>query len=176
MRLQLVAYAADCIIRGTVDLPDGRLTDAVAAIEVITFRDASLRALEDGHLVRCDELSVARDALCLVEVHGPRGDARRRVRTVEEMLAAEIGPYLVTAKVHTMPTANLMASVLRRGPILAMTHGMIEFQMAGERIQRPAEALAIVLGKVTSLQRPEFMPRLVEVELKRGRDLTLRAS
>jgi hypothetical protein len=160
LRLDLVAYAMDCIVSGSVDLPDGRLTDALATIDEILFRDATLQALEDGRLVKLDQLAVARDELCVVEVHGPRGDPNRRVRTVEDLLAAVIGPYLVTANAHTIPTANLLASVVRRSPILAMTDGVIEFRMAGDPVQRRADVLALALARVSSLQHPEFVPRL----------------
>jgi hypothetical protein len=174
MHLDLVAYAADCIVRGSVDVPEGRLTDALSELDELQFRHATLQSLEDGHVVEMDELTVARDELCVIEVNGPRGAADRRVRTVEEMLRAAVDPYRVTACVHTVPTANVLTSILRRGPILAMTDGLIEFEMAGERFQRPAAVLAIVLGRVSTLERPEFVPGLSPDEVERGIGLTAR--
>ena len=53
VREQLVAWAGDCMVRGGVELGDGRLSDQVNELDVVTFFDATLRAFDDGHEVAC---------------------------------------------------------------------------------------------------------------------------
>ena len=53
MREQLVAWAGDCQVRGEVELGEGRLSDQVNELEVVTFfgatpEEAGVR-LEIGH-------------------------------------------------------------------------------------------------------------------------------
>jgi len=168
VRLDLVAYATDCIVRGSVELAEGRVTDALAMSAGLVFHDAELQALDDGRFVAVDQLAVSMDELCAVEVDGPRGDRARRVRTVEQTLSAEIGPYRITADVHTMPTADLLTSIIRRGPILAMTDAVIEIRLAGERIQHKAGVLAVIVGQISSLQRAVARPGSIDLEVEAG--------
>jgi hypothetical protein len=168
VRFDLVAYATDCIVRGSVDLAEGRVTDALASAAELLFHDVELQALDDGRIVVADQLAVTLDELCAVEVDGPRGDRARRVRTVEQTLTAEIGPYRITADVHTKPTADLLASIIRQGPILAMTDAVIEVRLAGQRIQHSAGVLAVVVGQISSLQRALGRPGTVDLEVEAG--------
>jgi len=41
VREQLVAWAGDCVVRGVVELGDGRVSDQVNELDVVTFFDAS---------------------------------------------------------------------------------------------------------------------------------------
>ena len=43
MREQLVAWAGDCVVRGSVDLGEGRISDRVNETEVMRFFDATVR-------------------------------------------------------------------------------------------------------------------------------------
>ena len=104
MREQLVAWAGDCIVRGGVELGDGRLSDRVNELDVVTFYDVTLRSLDDGHEVSLDELEVERGELHVIEVNGRRGDPARRLRTVEERVTLELGPFEVTGNLHRPPT------------------------------------------------------------------------
>ncbi|HEY3336177.1 MAG TPA: hypothetical protein VGK16_13175, partial [Candidatus Limnocylindrales bacterium] len=82
MREPLVAWAADCRVRGEVDLADGRLSDQVNEGDLLTFFGATLEALEDGREVEVDELEVERREIHLIEVEGRQGDPVRRLRTI----------------------------------------------------------------------------------------------
>ena len=92
MREQLVAWAGDCMVRGSVELGEGRLSDQVNELDVVTFFDVTLRSLDDGHEVNVDELEVDRGELHVIEVRGRRGDPDRRLRTVEERVTAGARP------------------------------------------------------------------------------------
>lgn len=111
MRESLVAWAEDCVVRGEVSLEDGRLSDRVNELDLLTFYGATLEALDDGHEVSVDELEVERRELHLIEVEGRRGDPSRRLRTVEERVALQVGPFTVTGNLHrpanTAPLAAL---------------------------------------------------------------------
>ena len=80
MRESLTAWAGDCQVRGEVDFDDGRLSDQVNEGELLTFFQATLEDLEDGHEVTVDELEVERRELHLIEIDGHQGDPIRRTR------------------------------------------------------------------------------------------------
>lgn len=111
MREQLVAWAEDCRVRGDVVLGDGRLSDEINDQPLLTFFDATLEALDDGHEVVRDELEVERNELHLVEVNGRRGDPARRLRTIPERARLELGPYTVTGELHRSPSTHAMAAL-----------------------------------------------------------------
>jgi hypothetical protein len=111
MRQPIVAWAEDCVVRGDVSLEDGRISDRVNELELLTFFEATLQALDDGHEVQVDELEVERRELHLIEVEGSRGDPTRRLRTVEERVTMEIGPFVVTGNLHRAPQNAPLASL-----------------------------------------------------------------
>lgn len=121
MREPLVAWAGDCMLRGDVELGEGRLSDHVNDLEVVTFYDATLRALDDGHEVAVDEVEVERREIHLVEVNGRRGDPARRRRTVEERVKVEVGPYIVTGNLHRPPNTQPLAALSRWTRFVPMT-------------------------------------------------------
>jgi hypothetical protein len=149
-----------------MDLADGRVTDALASSAEILFHDVELQALDDGRFLAAD--SACRRLGRAMRCRGGRPSGRPvpSVRTIEQTLSAEIGPYRITAEVHTMPTADLLTSIIRRGPILAMTDALIEVRLAGERIQHKAGVLAVVVGQISSLQRTVGRPSGVELEVE----------
>ena len=111
MRQPIVAWAGDCVVRGDVSLDEGRISDRVNELELLTFFGATLEALDDGHEVVVDELEVERRELHLIEVEGRRGDPARRLRTVEERVTMEIGPFVVTGNLHRAPQNAPLAAL-----------------------------------------------------------------
>ena len=130
MREQLVAWAGDCVVRGDVSLGDGRISDHVNHIELLTFFGATLDSLEDGHQVQLDELEVERNEIHLIEVQGHRGDPARRLRTVPERVWMQVGPFEVTGNLHRAPSAAPMASLARWMRFVPMTE--VEIRFAGK--------------------------------------------
>ncbi len=128
MREQLVAWAADCVVKGSVDLGEGRLSDQVNELEVVTFFDATLHALDDGHEVAVDELEVGRGELHVISVQGRRGDPSRRLRTVEERVMVELGPFLITGNLHRPPNTAPLASLSRWQRFVPMTDALVGFK------------------------------------------------
>jgi hypothetical protein len=137
----LVAWAGDCVVRGHVDLEDGRLSDIVNELDFITFRAATLEALDDGREVNVDELEVERRDLHLIEVNGRRGDPSRRLRTVEERVVLEVGPFVVTGNLHRPPNTQQMAALSRRARFLPLTE--VVFQVGRDAPERHEEVLLV---------------------------------
>ena len=125
MREQLVAWAGDCMVRGSVELGEGRLSDRVNELDVVTFFDVTLAALGDGHEVNVDELEVERGELHVIEVRGRRGDPDRRLRTVEERVTLELGPFEVTGNLHRPPNTHSLAALRRWAHFVPMTDALV---------------------------------------------------
>ena len=135
MREQLVAWAGDCMVRGSVELGEGRLSDRVNELDVVTFFDATLRSLDDGHKVDVDELEVDRGELHVIEVRGHRGDPVRRLRTVAERVTLELGPFEVTGNLHRPPNTQSLASLGRWAHFVPMTDVLVGLRDgAGDRV------------------------------------------
>jgi hypothetical protein len=111
MREQLVAWAEDCQVRGEVELGEGRLSDQVNELEIVTFFDATLAALEDGREVKIDEVEVERRELHLIEVTGRQGDPTRRLRTLKDPVLLQVGPYTLRGILHRSPVAQPLSAL-----------------------------------------------------------------
>jgi hypothetical protein len=126
MREPLVAWAGDCRVRGEVELADGRLSDQLNETELVTFYGATLESLGDGHEVALDELEVERRELHVIEVDGHAGDPTRRMRTVEEPVLLEVGPFVVTGNLHRAPSAGPLAALYRMVRFVPLTDARID--------------------------------------------------
>jgi hypothetical protein len=129
VRERLVVWAGDCVVRGDVSIGEGRLSDHVNQMELLTFFGATLEALEDGRRVEIDELEVEHHELHLIEVEGHRGDPTRRMRTVPERVWLQVGPFEVTGNLHRAPSAAPLASLARWMRFVPMTE--VEFRYTG---------------------------------------------
>lgn len=126
MREQLVAWAEDCRVQGEVDLGEGRLSDVMNELDVVVFRSATLVALRDGHIVREDEVEVARRELTLIEVEGRRGDPLRRLRTVAERVRLEVDPFRITGDLHHLPSVQSLNALTRWSRFIPVTDALVE--------------------------------------------------
>ena len=162
MREQLVAWAGDCMVRGTVDLEDGRLSDQLNDREVVTFYDAVLQSLDDGHEVAVGELEVERTDLHLVPVQGRRGDPTKRVRTVEERVSLELGPYWVTGNLHRMPTAQALAALTRRTRFVPLTDAIVVMRDRPDDEPMREEVVLINLDRIGKTQAVSLVPVMVD--------------
>lgn len=136
MREQLVAWAGDCQVRGEVELGDGRLSDQVNELEVVTFFTATLAALDDGRELRMDELEVERRELHVIEVTGRQGDPARRQRTIKDHVALQVGPYTVKGSLHRSPAAQPFAALAGWTRFVPVTDVTLETGGPGEPIRR----------------------------------------
>ncbi len=162
MREQLVAWAGDCMVRGTVDLEDGRLSDQLNEREVVTFYDAVLRSLDDGHEVAVGELEVERHELHVIPAQGRRGDPTKRVRTVEERVSLELGPYWVTGNLHRMPTAQALAALTRRTRFVPLTDAILIMRDRPDDEPMHEEVVLINLDRIGKTQAVSLVPVMTE--------------
>ena len=92
-------------------------------------------ALDDGREVQVGELEVERGELHVIEVHGRRGDPGRRLRTVEERVTLELGPFVVTGNLHRPPSAQPLAALSRWARFVPMTDALVGLRdRDGERV------------------------------------------
>jgi hypothetical protein len=131
-----VAWAGDCIVQGIVELGEGRLSDKVNETEVLTFRNATLQALDDGHELDIDEIEVGRNELHVIEVQGRRGDPVRRRRTVEERVTVELGPFVVTGTLHRPPSTQPFAALSGWARFVPMTDAVVGLRARDERVHQ----------------------------------------
>ena len=136
MHEPLIAYAEDCVLRGDVELGDGRLSDEVNEREVLTFRTAILEALDDGHQVQVEELEVERHDLHVIEVQGRRGDPTRRMRTVEERVELEVGPFVVIGNLHRSPNSQPLAALYRWSKFVPVTDALLRMGPDAPEVHR----------------------------------------
>jgi hypothetical protein len=152
VREPLVAWAGDCVVRGTIDLGDGRLSDQVNSLDLLTFFDATLEALDDGRRVAVDELEIERRELHLIEVNGRRGDPSRRLRTVEDRVALQVGPFVVTGNLHRSPSAQPLAALNSWARFVPVTDAVIE--VGGTPADPVHEDVILVNRERISASRP----------------------
>jgi hypothetical protein len=139
-----VAWAGDCVVRGSIDLGDGRLSDQVNELDLLTFFDATLEALDDGREVRVHEIEVERRELHLIEVIGRRGDPNRRLRTVEDRVSLKVGPFIVTGNLHRSPSTQPMAALSSWARFVPVTDALIE---VGGNLSEPLHEDVILVNR-----------------------------
>jgi hypothetical protein len=132
--VELAAYAADCRVSGLVEVGDGRVSDMLNDNPAIVFRDARLKALEDGHSVEIPEVEVGRDELCAVVAAGPRGDPAKRVHTRRVAIEASVGPYMVRGFAHSSATFDPFIPGLRRVPWVPVTDATVRYLADGQPV------------------------------------------
>jgi len=162
VREQLVAWAGDCQVRGSIDLEDGRLSDQLNEREVVTFYEAILRFLDDGHEVAMDELEVERLELHLIPVHGRRGDPTKRVRTVAERVTLEIGPYWVTGNLHRMPTTQALAALTKRTRFVPLTDAIVMMRDRPDEAPMEEEVVLVNLDRVGRTETISLVPVMAD--------------
>jgi len=161
MQETIVAWAEDCVVRGEVELGEGRLSDEVNSRELLTFRGATLEALEDGRRVQLDELDVERWDVHLIEVHGRRGDPARRLRTVEERVVLEVGPFTVTGNLHRAPNTQPLAALTRWSKFVPVTDAVL--QVGRDVPGRRQEVLLVNRERISKSQPVLHVPDSPEV-------------
>lgn len=157
MREQLVAWAGDCVVRGDVELGDGRLSDRVNELDLLTFHDATLRALDDGREVHMDELQVERHELHVIEVNGRRGDPERRLRTVRDRVVLRVGPFTISGSLHRPASAQPLAAVSGWMRFVPVTDAVVAIEGEAEA-QEPRD---VVLVNRERIARADVLDEIV---------------
>jgi hypothetical protein len=151
VRLSLFGYTEDCLIRGSFETDGGRPSDLLARNTELRLEEVTLESLDDGHLLELVHLTIATDELYLAEIGGPRGDPHKRVRAVAQRLIAVLGPYRLSATLHTPPAAAPLAGLLRRPAMVPMTDALVEFDLAGRAVRREHAVVVVNRDRISSL-------------------------
>jgi hypothetical protein len=122
----------------------------------VTFTSATLEALDDGRRVEVPELEVERRALHLIEVDGRRGDPARRLRTVEERVALEVGPFTVTGNLHRPPASQALAALTRWARFVPVTDAV--FRHGPDEPERRREVLLVNRERIGRFQALGVVP------------------
>lgn len=165
--IELQAYAADCRLRGRVDLGDRRLTDLLNATPELQLRDARVESLVDGHVVELPELTVSRAELFAVVAGGPRGEIGRRLRTHTTPVAVDLGPYGVIGAVHGTPASDPLGAVLHRAPWVPLTDVTLTYSSGTELIREEMATLLVNRDLASSFRTVEDVSVLLPWETRR---------
>jgi hypothetical protein len=137
------AFAEDCTVTGRVTMFGERLTDFLNGQERFRLHHVVCASLDDGHEAAVDSLSIERSDLLIVLATGPRGSEKQRVSLQTARLQVSIGPYLILGRLHTAPGSDVMASVLKREPMIPLTNATIAYEQAGAIVARDVPALIV---------------------------------
>jgi hypothetical protein len=140
---EIKAYAVDCLLTGSIDVGEGRLSDQLATVLLSPLRDARLIDLQDGHAVEVAELPLEPDDLCAVVAGDPRGDPTRRVHTKKARVKTEVGPYEVVGTVHGTVASQPLAQALRRDGWIPLTEVVVMYRQADQTVSDDVEVLLV---------------------------------
>jgi len=172
------AYAGDCLVRGTLDLPDGaRLTDFLNETEVVKLHNAQLKALDDGRVIDAGELELDRNDICAVEAPAATPFEQHRIRTRASQIQMELGPYLVVGLLHSPTAGDPLLGLNRRKTMIPMTDVTVSFGLAGRSRTVTVGTLIVNQGQALSAQPVKYeRSRIDEMGMgpvdDRARDLT----
>ena len=134
--IDFMAFAADCTVTGKMTMFGERLTDFLNGQERFRVHHLECESLEDGHRAAIDSMSLERNDLLAVVATGPRGNEKQRVTLQTNRLQVSVGPYLILGRIHTKPGADAVASVMKRDPMIPLTHATIAYEVAGSIVAR----------------------------------------
>jgi hypothetical protein len=83
-------------------------------------------------------------------VHGRRGDPERRLRTVEERVWLQVGPFTVTGNLHRPPNTQPLAALTRWSKFVPVTDALLQVGVGG-----PGQPLEVVLVNRERISKSE---------------------
>lgn len=141
--VDFVGFAGDCTISGKITMFGDRLSDFLNGQERFLVHHLECESLEDGHRVALDSISLERNDLLAVVATGPRGSEKQRVPLETNRLQVSLGPYLILGQIHVKPGTEAMSSVLKREPMIPLTHATIAYEVAGAIVARDLPTIIV---------------------------------
>jgi hypothetical protein len=141
--IEFTGFAADCTIVGKMTMFGERLTDFLNGQERFRVHHCEFESLQDGHKVAIDSISVEREELLAVVASGPRGAEKQRISVQANRLQVSIGPYMILGRLHSKPGSDVMASVLKRDPMIPLTNATIAYEVNGAIVARDIPTIII---------------------------------
>jgi hypothetical protein len=143
-RLEFVAYAADRLLVGSIELDASRLTDLLNASDEVELVDITWLGL-DGVLGETSSATITRRDLLVVKAGLPRGNPAWRHGTRQVPVVATVGPYVVRGYLHSRPGSDPMVDLGRRPPMVPLTDASISYELGG--VVRREEASTLIVNR-----------------------------
>src|SRR4051794_16465241 len=141
--VEFVAYTEDRRLFGQIALTEGRLTDLLNDTPELDLVDIAIESLASGVVTDAASLVIGRDEILAVHATGPRGDPGLRTSSRSHPIVVKSGPYRIEGDLHVLPTSDPFVAMRRRPPMVPLTNGVIEYQVAGEPVTRKVETLLV---------------------------------
>jgi hypothetical protein len=141
--VEFVAYTDDRRLFGRIALAEGRLTDMLNATEELELVDIAVESLSTGEVGEATSLVLARGDILAVHATGPRGDPGLRTSSRSHPIVVKTGPYRIEGDLHVLPTSDPFVAMRRRPPMVPLTNGVIEYEVAGEPVTRKVDTLIV---------------------------------
>jgi hypothetical protein len=171
MLIDFCGYSGDCTVHGQIDLPAGRLTDALDSHGELTIHGMVLRSLADPTEVHAGDQQISLDDLFALQATAPAGPEARRVRTVRELVRVSAGPYVIYGETHALPgIGGLRAFHARRG-LVPLTNCQVLFERCG-RPTEASELFLLVNPRLVDSVEPGTQEQYLEEREERAATLT----
>jgi hypothetical protein len=106
MPVELIAFTADCRIRGAIPLADDRLSDMLNSVARVVIRGAVIEDLVDGLPPETANLTLSVGSIVAVLVSGRRGVDSRRRKTEVHRARIGLSRFVVSGSLHVPPGAE----------------------------------------------------------------------
>ncbi len=141
--VSFIAYGDDQRVFGWVRLRADRLTDLLNAHEALHLAEVEIESFESGRIQRVGEVIIRRHDLIAVHASGPRGDPALQHRTRAHPIAIQSGNYLIGGHLHAEPSADPIATVDDRPPMVPLTNAWIEYWSGGRRTYQSTGTIVV---------------------------------
>ena len=118
MPVELIAFTADCRIRGAIPLADDRLSDMLNSVSRVVIRGAVIEDLVDGLPPETADLTLPVGSIVAVLVSGRRGVDSRRRKTEVHRARIGLSRFVVSGSLHVPP--GVMAHLGSGDPALVL--------------------------------------------------------
>ena len=151
-RLEFVAYAAERLLVGSIQLDADRLTDLLNTCDEVELVDITWLGL-DGEIGETSSATISRSDLLVVKAGLPRGNPARRHGTRQVPVVAAIGPYVVYGYLHSRPGSDPMVDLGRRATMVPLTDASICYERNGALHREDASTLIVNRDRAHSIRR-----------------------
>ena len=149
--LEFVAYAADRLVVGSLQLDADRLTDLLNGCDEVELVDMTWLGL-DGELGETASATIPRHELLVVKAGQPRGNPARRHGTRQAPVVVTVGPYVVFGYLHARPGSDPMVDLGRRLPMVPLTDASICYERGGLLQREDASTLIVNRDRADSIR------------------------
>ena len=118
MPVELVAFTADCRIRGAIPLADDRVSDMLNSVPRVVIRGAEIEDLVSGGPPQVCDLTLVVGSIVAVLVAGRRGVETRRRKTETHRARVGLTRFVVSGSLHV--PAGTPAQLSSSDPVIVL--------------------------------------------------------